>query len=99
MATSFHTFPTVLFTLYSYGRLHVFPSANETETPGDGNHGCNLAGNCCSSAPWRGPDSGKEKKMTGKTYSEEELKKRLTPQAPAASQVATLAGGCFWGMQ
>lgn len=37
--------------------------------------------------------------MTGKTYSEEELKKRLTPQAPAASQVATLAGGCFWGMQ
>ncbi len=37
--------------------------------------------------------------MTGKTYSEEGLEKRLTPQAPAASQVATLAGGCFWGMQ
>lgn len=31
--------------------------------------------------------------MSGKQYSDEDVKNRLTPQ------VATLAGGCFWGMQ
>ena len=31
--------------------------------------------------------------MSGKQYSDEDVKNQLTPQ------VATLAGGCFWGMQ
>ncbi len=51
---------------------------------------------------------GKETSMTGKTYADAELQQRLTPlqynltrkaAAAAAKQVATLAGGCFWGME
>lgn len=36
MATSFHSFLTFLFTLYSHGILHVFPSAKEREQPAFG---------------------------------------------------------------
>lgn len=62
-----------------------------------------------------GRTAGKETTMAAKKYSDDELKQRLTPlqyrvtresgtepplgREAAARQVATLAGGCFWGMQ